>query len=188
MMRTKRLGLRNYGGSSGSFSDNWKITQNDQHFTTETGGSDQEFYFKFTVTGRVRQEKLNPHPTLPRALIDQSINQSINQSIIHSLWSPYGIRQTIIVSSCGFFLLSIFFFFPSPNLSGRTLDVYHTWCGPSANLKCRSEICCTRLAENAGPKKSPKIGHLGTIAQLCRAIPSLLRHVSTIDKIVRWCV
>jgi len=29
-----------------------------------------------------------------------------------------------IFSSCGFFLLSIFFF--SPNLSGRTLDVYHT--------------------------------------------------------------
>jgi len=36
----------------------------------------------------------------------------------------YGIGQTIIFSSCGFFL-SIFFFF-SPNLSGRTLDVYHT--------------------------------------------------------------
>ena len=30
--------------------------------------------------------------------------------------------QTIIFSSCGFFLLS---FFSSPNLSGRTLDVYH---------------------------------------------------------------
>ena len=39
------------------------------------------------------------------------------------LWSPYGIGQTIIFSSCGFFLCS---FFPSPNLSGRTLDVYHT--------------------------------------------------------------
>jgi len=25
---------------------------------------------------------------------------------------------------------------------------------------------CARLAENAGPKKSPKIGRLGTIAQL----------------------
>jgi len=38
------------------------------------------------------------------------------------------------------------------------------------------------LAENAGPKKSPKIGHLGTIAQLCQAISSRLRHVSTIGK------
>jgi len=29
-----------------------------------------------------------------------------------------------------------------------------------------SEMCCTRLAENTGHKKSPKIRHLGTIAQL----------------------
>jgi len=39
-----------------------------------------------------------------------------------------------------------------------------------------------RLAVNAGPKKSPKIGYLGTIAQLCRAISSQLRHISTIRK------
>ena len=44
-------------------------------------------------------------------------------SAIASLWSPYGIGQAIIFSSC-FFLLS--FFFSSPNLSGRRLDVYHT--------------------------------------------------------------
>jgi len=43
-------------------------------------------------------------------------------------------------------------------------------------------MCCTRLAGNAGPKKSPKIRHLGTIAQLCRAISLHLRHVSTIGK------
>ena len=43
-------------------------------------------------------------------------------------------------------------------------------------------MCCTWLAGNAGPKKSPKIRHLGTIAQLCRAISSQLRHVSTIGK------
>jgi len=40
------------------------------------------------------------------------------------LWSPYGIRQTIIFSSCGFFLSSSFF--ALPNLSVRRLDVYHT--------------------------------------------------------------
>jgi len=39
-----------------------------------------------------------------------------------------------------------------------------------------------KLAENAGPKKSPKICHMGTIAQLCRAISSQLRHISTIGK------
>jgi len=47
------------------------------------------------------------------------------------------------------------FFFPSPNLR---LDVCHThtWCGLSANLECRSEKCCTRLAENTGRKKIAK--------------------------------
>jgi len=86
---------------------------------------------------------------------------------------------TFLVLSC-FFLL----FYSSPNLSVRWLDVHHfyTWCGPSANLECRSEMCCTRLAGNARPKKSPKIRHLGTIAQLCRAISSQLRHLSTIGK------
>jgi len=39
-----------------------------------------------------------------------------------------------------------------------------------------------RLAENTGRKKSPKIHHLGTISQLCQAISSQLRHVSTILK------
>ena len=86
------------------------------------------------------------------------------------------------------FLSSIFylssFFFSSRNLSGRRLYVYHTdtWCGPSANLECRSERCCTRLAANAGPKKVAKNRHLGTIPQLCRAVSSQLRHVSTIGK------
>jgi len=39
-----------------------------------------------------------------------------------------------------------------------------------------------RLAANAGPKKVAKDRHLGTILQLCRAISSQLRHVSTIKK------
>ena len=43
-------------------------------------------------------------------------------------------------------------------------------------------MCSTRLAGNAGPKKSPKIQHLCTIAQLSRAISSQLRHIATIRK------
>jgi len=39
-----------------------------------------------------------------------------------------------------------------------------------------------RLAENTGRKRSPKNRHLGTITQLCRAISSQLRYVSTIGK------
>ena len=79
-----------------------------------------------------------------------------------------------------------FFFFSSANLSRRRLDVchtsMHTWCGLSANLRCRSETCCMRLAEKTECKKVAKNRHLGTIAQLCRAISSQLRHVSTIGK------
>jgi len=39
-----------------------------------------------------------------------------------------------------------------------------------------------RLTENAGLKKVAKNHHLGIIAQLCRAISSQSRHVSTIGK------
>ena len=64
---------------------------------------------------------------------------------------------------CGFFLLLLF---SSPNLSGPKLDVYHTytWCGLRANLECRSEMCCTRLAKNTGRKKSPSGHHRTTLS------------------------
>jgi len=92
-------------------------------------------------------------------------------------------RGAIIFLPCSFFLLLLLSsFFSSPNLSGRRLDVCHTWRGPSANLECRSEMCCTRLAANTGRKNVAKNRHLGTIAQLRRAISSQLRHVSTIGK------
>jgi len=42
----------------------------------------------------------------------------------------------------------------------------------------RVGIGLPKLTGNAGPQKSPKIRHLGTIAQLCRAISLQLRHVS----------
>jgi len=91
-------------------------------------------------------------------------------------------------SRCGhyifalWFLLLSIFLFSSPNLS---IPYLHTWCGLSANLRCRSETCCTRLAANTlytGCKKSSKNHHLGTIAQLFRAISSQLRHISTVGK------
>jgi len=43
-------------------------------------------------------------------------------------------------------------------------------------------MCCSRLAANTGRKKVAKNRHLGTIAQLRRAVSSQLRHVSTIGK------
>ena len=106
---------------------------------------------------------------------------------LKSLWPPYGIGQAIIFLHCGFFLLSSYFLsFSSPNLSGRIeigcLPYFYTWCGLSANLECRSETCCTPLAGNAGPKKSSKIRHLGTIALFCQAISPQLKQISTIEK------
>ena len=43
-------------------------------------------------------------------------------------------------------------------------------------------MCCMRLAGNTGCKNDAKSRHLRTIAQLCRAESSQLRHVSTIRK------
>ena len=90
------------------------------------------------------------------------------------LWSPYGIGQTIIFSSCRLFflLLSIFFYFLAycqPPQIG-CLPYFHIWCDLSANLRCRSETCCTRLAGNAGRKskksrkKSPSGHHRTTLS------------------------
>ena len=94
------------------------------------------------------------------------------------LWWPYVIVRPYIFSSCDFYLFSFF-----PRLISAATDwIFYTWRGPSANLECRSEMCCARLAANTGRKKSPKSRHLGTIAQLCRTISSQLRHVSTIGK------
>jgi len=102
-----------------------------------------------------------------------------------ALWN----RADHYIFALSFVLLS----FSLPNLSCRRLDsrrrmqigclpYFHAWCGLSANLECRSEMCCTQLAGNAGPEKSPKVRHLGTIAQLCLAISSQLRHLSSIAK------
>jgi len=105
------------------------------------------------------------------------LNDYISSIFMATLWN----RAGHYIFALWFFLL----FCSSPNLSGRRLDClpyFHTWCGLSANLECRSEMCCTRLAGNAGCKNSPKICRLGTIAQVCWAISSQLRHVSTIGK------
>ena len=79
---------------------------------------------------------------------------------------------------------SSFFFFLAYSQPWQIgcLPYFHTWCGLSANLECRSEMCCTRLAKNMGRKKSPRIRQLHIVAQCCRAVPSQLRHVSTIGK------
>ena len=43
-------------------------------------------------------------------------------------------------------------------------------------------MCCKQLAENAGHKNDAKNRQLSTVTQICQAISSQLRHVSTIGK------
>jgi len=97
--------------------------------------------------------------------------------------------HAIIFCSCVCFLLFSFFFLTYSQQSEiECLPYFYTCRGLSANLDCRSEMCCTRLAENSGCTKAPKIRHMGTIAQLRRDVSSQLRHVSTIrKKMVRHC-
>ena len=94
--------------------------------------------------------------------------------------AAYGIgRPLYIIFPLAFFLL-LSFLFSSPNFSGRRVDV--TWCGLIANLECRSEMCCTWLAGSTGRKTDAKNRHIGSIAQICSAVSSQIRHISTIGK------
>jgi len=71
-------------------------------------------------------------------------------------------------SRCGHYTFVLFlsssFFFSLSYLSGCRLDVYHTSTHVSANLECRSEMYCMRLAENMGHKKSQSRHHRMTLS------------------------
>jgi len=122
--------------------------------------------------------------------------------ILTSAWSPFcsaatqkgtGIERLIMAAlsnRAGNYIFALWFlsfssFFSLPNLSGRRLDVYHTlapgvalvWIY-NAGLKCAAR----GLLEIHDAKMTQKNHHLRTIAQLCRAISSQVRHVSTIWK------
>jgi len=92
------------------------------------------------------------------------------------LWPPYVIGGALYFCPVvSFYLSSIFlsfFFFLASSQQPQIgcLPYFYTWRGPSANLECRSEMCCSQLAANAQPKKVAKNRHLGTIPQLCPAI------------------
>jgi len=97
--------------------------------------------------------------------LSNSLVFSFNFRIVRRFsWPPNGIGQAIIFSS--FFILLLF---PRLISAVAELDVYHTsthgvaLVGNNSYLECTPEMCCTRLAENTGHKKSPKICHLRTI-------------------------
>jgi len=70
-------------------------------------------------------------------------------------------RKTLLLFSSSFF-----FFFP------RLISAVADWMStillhmvwPSANLECRSEMCCALIAENTGRKKSPFWHHHTTLS------------------------
>jgi len=74
-----------------------------------------------------------------------------------------------------------FFFFSSPNLSRRRLDVYHTSTHGVALLRMY-DARLKRAARGSLKIQDAKNRHLVTTAQLCRAMSSQLRDVSTIGK------
>jgi len=84
------------------------------------------------------------------------------------LWPRYGIGQAIIFLPCDFYLSSSSFFYLFPRLISAVGDSMSTilphMVGLSANLECMSELCCTRLAENTGRKKSPFRHHRTTLS------------------------
>jgi len=74
---------------------------------------------------------------------------------------------TPVVSSS---LLSLLFFFLAYSQRSEIgcPPYFHTLCGLSADLECRSEMWCMRFSENTGCKNYAKNCHLHTITQLCR--------------------
>jgi len=76
---------------------------------------------------------------------------------------------------------SSFFFFSSPNLSGRRLDVYNTSTHGVALVRIQNS-CLKCAARGSLKMQDAKSRHFGIIAQICRAVSSQLRHISTIGK------
>ena len=82
---------------------------------------------------------------------------------------------------CSAAVVSSFFLAYSQWLQIGCLPYFHTRCGLIANLECKSKMCCLRVTENTGCKNLPS-AHKLTITQLCRVIPSQLRHVFIIGR------
>jgi len=108
---------------------------------------------------------------------------TVSSELYRFLWPSIRAGHSVFVL---WFLYFFFFFFVFLAYSQRSeigcLPYFHTWCGLSANLEYMSEMCCTRIAKNTGRKNYAKNRRLRTIAQICRARSSPLRHVSTTGK------
>jgi len=90
-----------------------------------------------------------------------------------------------LCNRAGHYIFALWFvsssFFSSPNLSGHRLDVYHSSTHRVALVRIENAglKCAARSSQEIQDAKNR---HFDTIAQLCRAISSELRHISTIRK------
>jgi len=97
-------------------------------------------------------------------------------------------HEDIMLLSC-FFLLSVSFLLFFPRLITAVADWMPTilphmvW--PLCEFRMQVWNVLHAARWNTGRKKSPKNRHLRTITQLCRAVASQLRHVSTMEKILK---
>jgi len=77
-------------------------------------------------------------------------------------------------SRCGHYIFALWFLLLSSFFFPRLISAVADWMSTillhmvclSADLGCRSGMCCMRLPGNAGRKNNVKNRHLGTIAQL----------------------
>jgi len=94
----------------------------------------------------------------------------------------YVIGQAIIFSSWLRFLLSVFFrrLFSAVADWMSTIVAHMMWPYCEFRMQVWNVLHAARWKYRM--QKSPKIHDLGTIAQLCRAVSSQLRHISTIAK------
>ena len=83
--------------------------------------------------------------------------------IMAALWNRTG-HYIFALWLLSIFLLLSSFFSLAYELQTGCLPYFYTRCGLSANLECRSEMCCTRLAKNTGRKKSPSGHHRTTLS------------------------
>jgi len=91
------------------------------------------------------------------------------------------IRQAIIFCHCGYFFF-VLFSSPVQRLQIGCLPYFHTWRGLSANLQCRSEMCCMRLAGNTGRKNLPSAYHCTTLSRYIFAITAMYRQLEKLIK------
>ena len=138
------------------------------------------------------------HGTIYGRLLQRRCRRHDANSRLSCLWPPCVADANILFCSCSFFFMAalrsrcghysfvLWFLLSSssfswPNLGCHRLDVYHT--SRHDVTLVRIQYACMKCAPHSLLKiQDAKNRHLDTITQLCPAISSQLRHVSTIGK------